>query len=815
MALLGYYCTIIIMGIGLATAVTLVNNGYEDVYIVINKGVKENPQLLSRIKNIFTEGSRHLFESTQNQAYFRKIIIVIPESWTLSHNYKMIYHLPYSREIIMVDNPSNRGNKPYVYRAEGCGAPGLFLHLTPELILHENMPDGDTWGHIIAREWSKLRWGLFNEMAMDDGPQFFLNNGTWKPVTYMRGRALEKKSSKPCDFSSTSIYPPTECIFCPVSDQDAEARDPFDHESVDKTLRYTALAPNEQNIRCDYRSAWEIMRDHVDFKQKVNDPRNSNTETEPVIDIITYNPSFARKGVYHFVVEVDVIADIFVYFTCITLKNEPQLVTVDSWLSHTEVDYKKETDLKVFVFVKRGMFPVVHADIVAVLKRPDSTAVTLDLNDNGLGTDLTKDDGIYTGNIFRYYFSSNGRYSVNIIVTGGRNAKLIKRIPDQLSSCSGKDKSVIYETIDNFQRTSLLENLYVINFEEPFQAEPNEANDKIIEIRTLLLLEDVNAQISPLTTEKNIEVIDNIPPSKISNFYQVSYEESEGIIRCFHFRWTAVGNDRDVGQAMKYNIRYSTNGFDLLTNFDKCLALNNNTMVPKIAGDTEELFVIGDVDNTNSLKESFIAINAVDWAGNAAKISNIAIIPHTVNLTIVPLGTKCVVKREPPSRITDLKLHTETYTHANDGMIVACFELTWTAVGDEGNDGQAYAYEMLYSEEVSDLVLFHRTHPIRNTVVPLKAGGKETVVVGGILGFNYTSRRQYITVRTVSKRRVYSDISNYIDIPFVLNLTLPSNTTTCRQPDSSVESTSSYEIIIASCCLILPFGVFVARRIRN
>ncbi|KAL3847269.1 hypothetical protein ACJMK2_018189 [Sinanodonta woodiana] len=507
----------------------------------------------------------------------------------------------------------------------------------------------------------------------------------------MKGRAMEENNSMPCDFASMSIYPPNECIFCPDTNQSAKAMDPFERESVGKTLRYTALAPNEQNIRCDYRSAWEIMRNHVDFKEKIKDPRN--TETQPIFDVVVrissiasythvYVESFPKrrtaygsffvgcqdkdvflymsilttpgdyiytkvttpsgytiikrnryhmlgftnwgvmerteKGVYHYVVEVDDIADIKVHVLYFTYKNEPKLVTAYSWLPHTIVDYQKETDLKVFVFVKRGMFPVVHANVVAVLRRPDTTAITFDLNDNGIGTDLTKDDGIYTGSIFPYYFTGNGHYSVKIIVTGCRNTKVIKNIHDKLLMCSGEGQSVIYEAIDNFQRVSLLDKLIVTNFKEAFRAETNVTNDNIKEIRTLMLVKEVKAQIALFTSEKNISIIDNIPPSKISNFYQVSYDESEGIRRCFHFRWTAVGNDRDVGQA-----------------------LNNNALVPKIAGDTEELFVIGDVDNTNSLKESFVAINAVDRAGNAAKISNIAIIPYSVNLTIVPLGTKC------------------------------------------------------------------------------------------------------------------------------------------------------------------------------
>lgn len=42
-----------------------------------------------------------------------------------------------------------------------------------------------------------------------------------------------------------------------------------DGESSDPATYHNRFAPNNQNTRCSGRSAWEIMRQHSDFKSKL------------------------------------------------------------------------------------------------------------------------------------------------------------------------------------------------------------------------------------------------------------------------------------------------------------------------------------------------------------------------------------------------------------------------------------------------------------------------------------------------------------------------------------------------------------------
>jgi calcium-activated chloride channel regulator 4 len=42
-----------------------------------------------------------------------------------------------------------------------------------------------------------------------------------------------------------------------------------DDETVPEEERHNRVAPNAQNKLCDGKSAWEVMREHEDFKSKL------------------------------------------------------------------------------------------------------------------------------------------------------------------------------------------------------------------------------------------------------------------------------------------------------------------------------------------------------------------------------------------------------------------------------------------------------------------------------------------------------------------------------------------------------------------
>lgn len=57
-------------------------------------------------------------------------------------------------------------DSPYTLQPGGCGQRGEYIHLTPNFLLHLNDTSPDYFGpldHVFVHEWSKLRYGVFEE----------------------------------------------------------------------------------------------------------------------------------------------------------------------------------------------------------------------------------------------------------------------------------------------------------------------------------------------------------------------------------------------------------------------------------------------------------------------------------------------------------------------------------------------------------------------------------------------------------------------------------------------------------------------------
>jgi len=89
---------------------------------------------------------------------------------------------------VKIAPPSDHGNTPYTVQSGGCGAPGEYIHYTPEYIKTSTQPDNiETFGipgiiilkiyvrcwysfcnkikieNIFVHEWAQLRYGVFDE----------------------------------------------------------------------------------------------------------------------------------------------------------------------------------------------------------------------------------------------------------------------------------------------------------------------------------------------------------------------------------------------------------------------------------------------------------------------------------------------------------------------------------------------------------------------------------------------------------------------------------------------------------------------------
>ncbi|KAI8511259.1 hypothetical protein Bbelb_103590 [Branchiostoma belcheri] len=193
-----------------ALGIKLENNKYTGLVIGVHRSVPQNDSLVQAIKDAFIRASRALFLATDNRAYFANITILLPRTWN-GTDYPAATDETFCRAAVRVDraNPVY-GNTPYVKRAEGCGKPGEYLHLTPGFLTDPNVTrnygpivelggeellqprrepaqttidlrtpgyarveagclmGGGRWGRVLVHEWGHLRWGLFDEYASGD-----------------------------------------------------------------------------------------------------------------------------------------------------------------------------------------------------------------------------------------------------------------------------------------------------------------------------------------------------------------------------------------------------------------------------------------------------------------------------------------------------------------------------------------------------------------------------------------------------------------------------------------------------------------------
>ncbi|PVD24283.1 hypothetical protein C0Q70_14754 [Pomacea canaliculata] len=147
---------------------TLEDYGYKGITIVIEPDVPEDEVLLKKLEESLTEASKVLFRATRRLAYFEEFIIVLPDTWTRKPHYGNADNYGNTQEKIVISSTkSEYGDAPYVKQPEGCGKPGLFMHLTPSYITNDTVsykwgPRGQT----IVHEWGHLRWGLFDEYSI-------------------------------------------------------------------------------------------------------------------------------------------------------------------------------------------------------------------------------------------------------------------------------------------------------------------------------------------------------------------------------------------------------------------------------------------------------------------------------------------------------------------------------------------------------------------------------------------------------------------------------------------------------------------------
>uniref|UniRef100_A0A8C7V3P5 Chloride channel accessory 1 n=1 Tax=Oncorhynchus mykiss TaxID=8022 RepID=A0A8C7V3P5_ONCMY len=155
---------------GSTFGIKLEGNGYTDVLIAINPVVPENPLLIERIKEMMSNASSVLFTATEDKFYFEEITILVPPNWSQG-GYGRTKTETYEKAKIII-NEENRayGDQPYTLQYGQCGSESRYIHLTTKFILDDELIK--LYGpRVLVHEWAHLRWGVYDEF--DDGQPFY------------------------------------------------------------------------------------------------------------------------------------------------------------------------------------------------------------------------------------------------------------------------------------------------------------------------------------------------------------------------------------------------------------------------------------------------------------------------------------------------------------------------------------------------------------------------------------------------------------------------------------------------------------------
>ncbi|MEA1972550.1 MAG: hypothetical protein U9N34_04550, partial [Candidatus Cloacimonadota bacterium] len=223
------------------------------------------------------------------------------------------------------------------------------------------------------------------------------------------------------------------------------------------------------------------------------------------------------------------------------------------------------------------------------------------------------------------------------------------------------------------------------------------------------------------------EEIDEIPPAAITNLNATPTETE------IDLDWIAVGDDNFEGQASQYDLRYSTEIITIenFINASQILAVQT----PAESG-TLENFTFTDCETDQIY---YFAIKTIDEFSNTSSISNIA------NATIISQTDNI-----PPAAITDL------YVLSGNSDSYSQISISFTATGDDENEGTADHYIIKYSIMELNESNWSLGTSFDNSIIPQTAGSTESITITGL----NEGTLYYFAVVAVDETGNQSSISN-------------------------------------------------------
>uniref|UniRef100_A0A0P6FLQ1 Calcium-activated chloride channel regulator 4, 30 kDa form n=1 Tax=Daphnia magna TaxID=35525 RepID=A0A0P6FLQ1_9CRUS len=278
------------MGSSAATRVSLVDNGYVDLVFAISDAAPQDQSdiIIKNIKKMILDASPVLYVATGDRAYFKSVLILIPQSWKDVEANASSWET-FEKADVIVDAPNPRHKDvPYTRQNGKCGERGEKIHLTPNYVATLDQENNNKVygkpGKVFVHEWAHYRYGVFDEYGTrgdTNFPLFYRVQGEKKPVPNMC-------ANKPAVFNVRDISNnSSDCKIDPVT-KNYDENCAFDfnkfyrpdtslasYHQIDSVVHFCkdnqehahkSEAPTKHNAMCGGVSVWTVIMRSPDFK---------------------------------------------------------------------------------------------------------------------------------------------------------------------------------------------------------------------------------------------------------------------------------------------------------------------------------------------------------------------------------------------------------------------------------------------------------------------------------------------------------------------------------------------------------------------
>ncbi|WAR25124.1 CLCA1-like protein [Mya arenaria] len=242
-----------------------------------------------------TEASKYIYKATRQQAYFKEITILLPNTWSSHASYgQATSETIQLADVIITDPIRGKRSLPQARSYEGCGKQGVHVLLTKEFFDNPSYePYRNNSAKYFVHAFAQFRWGVFQEYSEEGEEVFYISFNSGYPeaikcVYYLRG-LIERNNAAvttPC-YITNSLDPVTglyekDCIWSPYPTRQRAKASIMDHQYItaietfcdDDKADYMTVhnyeAPSKHNRLCEHRSTWDIVSNTDDFKDGKN-----------------------------------------------------------------------------------------------------------------------------------------------------------------------------------------------------------------------------------------------------------------------------------------------------------------------------------------------------------------------------------------------------------------------------------------------------------------------------------------------------------------------------------------------------------------